>query len=323
MNLDNNAFILDSGATDHVIKNRQLFTSYSKLTNPQFISVGNGAKLQIHGKGTVTIPGTSIELINALHLPNIINNLIPVPQLAKIGYQISFQTEDSTITTPENKTYNTILKNNLYQIHTCVRTQDLHKTLGQASDKQLKQLISSTKCEICPESNMKTKKFGKRDYYRAKEAIQIIHSDIFGPVNVTSNNDARFFISFIDDWSRFTTIYFIRYKSEAFEKFQEYRKMVENQHKSKIQILYTDCGGEYSSTLFTKFCKIKGIKIFWAEALNTACLIKNILPNAKGIIPFQRWHNKIPNLKFFKTFGCLVYVKKEKPESKFHPQSKK
>lgn len=65
-------------------------------------------------------------------------------------------------------------------------------------------------------------------------------------------------------------------------------------------------------------------KSFWAEATQTACTIKNILPNTvTNHIPFQLWYNKPPDLKLFKTFGCLVYVKNHPKKDKFKPQNTK
>ena len=55
---------------------------------------------------------------------------------------------------------------------------------------------------------------------RAKELLQVVHSDVCGPLNVQKRGEYEYFVSFIDDYSRYDYIYLMRRKSEAFEKFK-------------------------------------------------------------------------------------------------------
>jgi hypothetical protein len=63
---------------------------------------------------------------------------------------------------------------------------------------------------------------------RAKGILELIHSDVIGPVHVPSLGKSVYYISFIDDFSRNTWIYFLRKKSEVFDKFKEFKALVEN-----------------------------------------------------------------------------------------------
>jgi hypothetical protein len=67
---------------------------------------------------------------------------------------------------------------------------------------------------------------------------------VFGPVPVPSLGKSVYYASFIDDFSRNTWIYFLRKKSEVFDKFKEFKALVENQIEKKIKVLRTDNGGE-------------------------------------------------------------------------------
>ena len=69
-----------------------------------------------------------------------------------------------------------------------------------------------------------------------------------------------YYITFIDDYSRKTWIYFLKAKSEVFERFQEFKTLVENQTGRKIHVLRTDNGGEYHSNDFLEYCSTEGIK---------------------------------------------------------------
>jgi transposase InsO family protein len=94
---------------------------------------------------------------------------------------------------------------------------------------------------------------------RAKGILELIHSDVFGPVHVPSLSKFMFYVSFIDDFSRNTWIYFLRNKYEVFDKFKEFKALVENQVENKITVLRTDNGGEFCGNEFKEFCKKCGI----------------------------------------------------------------
>ena len=80
---------------------------------------------------------------------------------------------------------------------------------------------------------------------RANKILELVHSDVFGPVSVPTLGKFVYYVSFIDDFSRNTWIYFLRKKSEVFDKFKEFKALVENQTEKKIKALRTDNGGEF------------------------------------------------------------------------------
>ena len=82
---------------------------------------------------------------------------------------------------------------------------------------------------------------------------------MFGPVKVPSLGKSMYYVSFIDDFSRNTWIYFLKKKSEAFDRFKEFKALVENQTKKKIKVLRTDNGGEFCSKEFEEFSSKCGI----------------------------------------------------------------
>jgi len=83
---------------------------------------------------------------------------------------------------------------------------------------------------------------------RAKQILELVHNDAFGPVKVP-----------IDDFSRNTWIYFLKKKSEVFDRFKEFKALVENQLEKKIKVLRIDNDGEFCSKEFEEFCKKCGI----------------------------------------------------------------
>ena len=95
---------------------------------------------------------------------------------------------------------------------------------------------------------------------RAKGILELIHSDVFGPVPVPSLGESVYYVSFIDDFLRNIWIYFLLKKSEVFAKFKEFKALVENHSEKKIKVLRTDNGGEFCGNEFKDFCKKCGIE---------------------------------------------------------------
>jgi transposase InsO family protein len=114
-------------------------------------------------------------------------------------------------------------------------------------------------CNGCAQGKNIKNPFPKRDS-KAKGDLDLIHSDVCGPMPSTSNNGYVYYVYFIDDYSRKTWVYFFKSKYEVFSKFKEFKALSENLSERKIKILKLDNGGEYTSKEFANFCKYVGIK---------------------------------------------------------------
>ena len=94
---------------------------------------------------------------------------------------------------------------------------------------------------------------------REKQILELIHSDVFGPVPIPLLEGSIYYVSFIGYFSRNTWLYFLKKKSEDFNKFKEYKALVENQIEKKIKVLRIENGGELCEKEFKQFCKECGI----------------------------------------------------------------
>src|SRR4051812_19834439 len=94
---------------------------------------------------------------------------------------------------------------------------------------------------------------------RAPNLLEIIHSDVCGPMSVSARGGYRYFVTFTHDLSRYGYIYLMKHKSETFDKFKEFQSEVENHHNRKIKFLRSDRGGEYLSYEFSTHMKDCGI----------------------------------------------------------------
>ena len=120
-----------------------------------------------------------------------------------------------------------------------------HARLGHISEKRihkLAQLLDLKNEQKLPtrQSSLK-EKMTKSPFVgqvkRAKHLLDLIHTDVCGPLNVSARGNYNYFLTFIDDFSRYGYVYLLKYKSEVFEKFKEFRTKVEKQAGLSIKTL--------------------------------------------------------------------------------------
>ena len=95
---------------------------------------------------------------------------------------------------------------------------------------------------------------------RSKEILDLIHSNVCGPMSNKSLRDHPYYVRSIDDHSRKTWLYLLKTKDEVFDKFKEFRSEVEALTERKIKTLRFDNGGEYTSKELIAYYKDEGIK---------------------------------------------------------------
>ena len=85
---------------------------------------------------------------------------------------------------------------------------------------------------------------------KSKGMLELIHSDVCGPIPSISLSGYEYYVTFIVDYSKNTWIFFLKNKSEVFWKFKEFKALIENHSERRIKTLRSDNGGEYTSKEF-------------------------------------------------------------------------
>jgi hypothetical protein len=74
-------------------------------------------------------------------------------------------------------------------------------------------------------------KFDKRASWHASTLLQLVHGDLCGPLSPPSFSRYKYFLTFIDDFSKHTLVYFLKLKRQVFDKFLAYKALVEKQSR--------------------------------------------------------------------------------------------
>jgi transposase InsO family protein len=105
-----------------------------------------------------------------------------------------------------------------------------------------------------------TKKSYPLSNRKSNGILDLIHSDLCGPMTAPSMNNCIYYIIFIDDCSRKTWIYFLKTKDESFSRFQDFKNLVDNQTGRHIRVFRKDNGKEFDSFKYDELCRAFGIK---------------------------------------------------------------
>ena len=184
--------------------------------------------------------------------------------------------------------------------------------------------------------------------------LDLIHSDLCEMNGLLTRGGKRYFMTLIDDATRYCYIYLLKTKDEAFHYFKIFKAEVENQIERKIKRLRDDRGGEYISNEFSQFCAEHGIihevtppyspqsngvaerknrtltdlvnamlessgmsYEWWGEAILTANFVLNrVVIKNKDIIPYEGWKGLKPNVNFLRTWGCFAKVNIPAPKKR-------
>ena len=170
-------------------------------------------------------------------------------------------------------------------------------------------------CDACQLGKQHRDSFPSKSFRQAGKPLELVHSDLCGPMPEPSLGGNRFFISFIDDYSRKVWTYFLKVKSEAFEVFKDFKAQVEKFSGHHIKTLRTDRGEEYLSNEFELFCRKSGIKheltSRYSPQQNGVCERKNrtIMEMARCMLK----RKKLPSNFWAEAVSCAAYLINRSP----------
>ena len=272
-------WIVDSGAGCHMTNSlddvKNLVSTHSK------VKTASGEELEVIGEGTIQkqIGDKTMLLKKVLVVPDIKRKIVSVAALCADGYQvkfnevcvIEFQNEIICKITATNGLF--VLSQTNEVNHVLGKLE--HERMGHASKNIMRKhgvRPPSESCSSCIYGEHRAKKVSRKGSNRvfSQHLLELVHMDLIGPLEIESFGGAKYVLSIIDDFSRFSFVYFLKQKSETFENFKKFRKLAENQLGRKIRAIKSDSGGEFISNEFKTFLNDKGVIIKRSAPYNKA-----------------------------------------------------
>eukprot|EP00253_Pinus_taeda_P008179 PITA_08179 len=260
-------WFLDSGASFHMTGDRDLFSDLEDKDLGVHIEMGDDGRYSATGIGTISFEresGKPFVLKEFMHVPRLKKNLILVAMLEDKGYDVFFSEGKAFL---RNKT--TAMAGKAEGLVSRDDGELWHRRLGHLHHGALKilqqiptglpkgTLAQSDQCKGCTLGKFVKATFHEKDS-RATTILERIHTDVCGPFSVASTAKNRYYVIFVDDFSRKCWIFFMQKKSETYSKFCELKALVEKESGKKVKALRSDNGGEYISDEFKDSARQKG-----------------------------------------------------------------
>ncbi|KZV26179.1 hypothetical protein F511_06346 [Dorcoceras hygrometricum] len=264
-----------------------MFATLQESENGEKLYMGNSATSEIKGQGKVVLKMTSgkeLTLNNVLYVPDIRKNLVSGSLLNKHGFRIVFESDKVVVSKNGMYVGRGYVSDGLFKLNVMAIKPKMNKInpsiyllespylwhgrLGHVNYDTIRRLINlqniptfqidkSHKCEKCVEAKQTRSSF--KTIERNTEPLDLIHTDVCDLKGVQTRGGNKYFITFIDDSTRYCSVYLLKSKNEAIDKFIIYKSEVENQLSKKIKALRSDRGGEYESP-FAELCAQHGIR---------------------------------------------------------------
>jgi len=380
------SWIIDSGASDHIYASLKNFYTFNEV-KPISIRLPNGQFSIAKHVGTVRF-SPDFSIIDVLYVPNFSLNLISVSKLSSVlNCVVSFndlicliqdQKSQRTIGSAEKFEwlYHLVLddKHASCSIIQTVETQILpedalwHFRLGHLSISRMISMNSEfpfivvdpkAVCDVCHYARHKKLPYNI-SLNKATSPYELLHFDIWGPISIHSIHGHSYFLTIVDDFSRFTWVSLLKSKAEVRQHVQNFIELIENQHNARIKIIRTNNGPEF---IMPQYYASKGIvhqtscveslqqngrvkrkhqhvlnvgrallfqsklpKQFWSYAILHATYIINTIPSTllKNKSPYLLLYNHAPNLHDLKVFGSLCYASTlQSHRTKLAPRARK
>jgi transposase InsO family protein len=364
-------WLLDSGATVHMCNDIEQFLEMKDYFSG--ITTANGTTIYSKGIGSVDIhigndeDTEPIHLRNVLYVPELDGNVVSVRQLTNSMTSIQFIEHDCYITIGNTSWKIAEWNGRLYEM--CERKaenvytvkeegeeahciHEWHRKLAHRNLDDIRKMrinITDCKCsdicESCIKGKLSRKSFPKQAT-PVQEPLDVIVSDVCGPLQTETMGRKRYFVTFTDIYSGYTDVQLIRGKNEVAKKCINFIEMLKTQIGRKPKIFRSDRGKEYLNGKFQEYLTQEGIRFectvgyapeqngiserknrtlmeavrsmlaeskmlknLWGEAVNAANYVFNRIDNKKvGITPFEMLFKKKPSVLKFYEFGSDMYA---------------
>lgn len=380
---DDVPWIVDSGSTHHIVRDEADFESLKELHPPRMVTFGDGTKVKVTKTGTARINvqhkgrKSTVKLAGALLVPTANMNLMSLSKAENQGLTANFAKRRANIRSGSRLLFTAPRVDDLYVIPTKggnfnarafsatsspPKVREWHQKLGHPGETRMHRLVNENMangidlkpehfkgvrldCEGCAEGKMPRKPF-PTSTPKTTEKLELVHMDLAGPFPTKSLSGNIYVATYLDDFTGYSAVRFLKYKSQVTETTISVIRMWENQTDCKVKIVRSDNGGEYVNTELETFYDNKGIlhqttvaytpeqngkaerlnrtlaepavtmlhaaklpKSAWEECYKTSCYLRNRLPTTGRLkTPFEMFCGEKPDLSHLEVIGARVYA---------------
>ena len=386
-NVKKKGIMVDAGATSHIVNDITKFKSFDSSFQPDThsIELADGTKCsgmaQRRGTALIYLLDTDgrqhrAQLQDALYMPTYPHDIFSVARGTNGGATVTFKKGDSHMITKSNHRFDFHESGNLFYLPTvqknvndddkcnvCHDMQTWHEILGHCNYEDVQKLLSVVKgmeirgsaarpaqlCEICAKGKF-TQTRNREPDKKATEPLQLVHTDLAGPMRTPSLEGHKYAQSFTDDYSGAITVYFLKSKSDAIHATERF--LADSAPYGKVKCLRSDGGGEFMNKEFKALLDKNGIRHetsapysphqngtaergwrtlyemgrcmllnsklpdqLWNYAVQTAAYVRNrCYSNRTKKTPYEMLTGKKPNMSKLQKFGsvCFAYNTQEK-----------
>ncbi|GJV89542.1 retrovirus-related pol polyprotein from transposon TNT 1-94 [Tanacetum coccineum] len=331
---------LDSGCLRHMTGVKSYLHKYLEQSGPKVV-YRDDSTCTTEGYGCIKCKG--IVFIKLAFVNGLKYSLISISQLCNAKYIVQFNEKRGTIFN-SNKEFVMIAPRvrDVYVLDMTSSAQEScffakasknlnwlwHKRLAHLNFKIINKLTKQNlvvglpslvyskdkRCSSCEKGKHHRASFKTKHTFSIKKCLHLLHMDLFKPVTPRFINHEKYTFVIIDEYSRYTWVYFLKRKSQAPKTIMSFIKRVENQNDIKVKQLRTDNGTEFRNSILINFCDEKGISQNFSSPYtpeqngvaerNNRTLIEAARTMLSG--------SRIPNISFLHVFGCPVYIHNHK-----------
>ena len=368
-----------------------MFTSYVKNKDSQdSIIFGDGNQGKVKGLGKIAISNEH-SISNVFLVESLGYNLLSVSQLCNMGYNCLFTNVDVSVfrRSDGSLAFKGVLDGKLYLVDFAKEEAGLdacliaktsmgwlwHRRLAHVGMKNLHKLLKGEHvigltnvqfekdrpCAACQAGKQVGGAHHSKNVMTTSGPLELLHMDLFGPVAYLSIGGSKYGLVIVDDFSRFTWVFFLQDKSETQGTLKRFLRRAQNEFELKVKKIRSDNGSEFKNLQVEEFLEEEGIKhefsapytpqqngvverknrtlidmartmlgefktpeCFWSEAVNTACHAINrvYLHRLLKKTSYELLTGNKPNVSYFRVFGSKCYILVKKGRnSKFAPKA--
>jgi hypothetical protein len=284
------SWIIDSGCTNHMTGEKKMSTSYVKNKDSQdTIIFGDGNQGKVKGLGKIAITNEH-SISNVFLVESLGYNLLSVSQLCHMGYNCLFTNVDVSVfrRSDGSLAFKGVLDDKLYLVDFSKEEADLdacliaktsmgwlwHRRLAHVGMKNLHKLLKGEHvlgltnvcfekdrpCAACQAGKQVGSTHHSKNVMTTSRPLELLHMDLFGPVAYLSIGGSKYGLVIVDDFSRFTWVFFLQDKSETQGTLKRFLKRAQNEFELKVKKIRSDNGSEFKNLQVEEYLEEEGVK---------------------------------------------------------------